>query len=89
MAEPLVSLLIPTHNRPDFLREALPSACAQTHAALDIVISDNGSGAASQASLESVADLLASDARIRYLRCPERDHYLDNWLFALDRKSVV
>ena len=85
MAEPLVSLLIPTHNRPDFLREALLSACAQTHSALDIVVSDNGSGAASEASRDSVADLLESDARIRYLRCPERDHYLDNWLFALSQ----
>jgi hypothetical protein len=75
----------PRTTGPDFLREALLSACAQTHTALDIVISDNGSGAASEASRDSVADLLESDARIRYLRCPERDHYLDNWLFALSQ----
>lgn len=80
MAGPLVSLLIPTHNRPDYLREAVLSAQAQTWANLDIIISDNGS---SDASRDALADLLAADPRIRYLRCPERDHYLDNWLNAL------
>jgi glycosyltransferase involved in cell wall biosynthesis len=80
---PLVSILIPTHNRPDYLREAVQSARAQTYGHLDIVISDNGSGDASEASRELLADLLTEDPRIRYLRCPERDHYLDNWLHAL------
>jgi glycosyltransferase involved in cell wall biosynthesis len=77
---PLVSILIPTHNRPDYLREALDSALAQTHRNLDIVISDNGS---SEASVEALRDVVASDPRIRHIRCPERNHYLDNWLHAL------
>lgn len=76
----LVSILIPTHERPHYLRLALQSAQAQTHAELDIVISDNSQ---SDTSREAVADLLAADPRIRYLRCPERTHYLDNWLNAL------
>lgn len=76
----LVSILIPTHNRPDYLREAVDSALAQTHRNLDIVISDNGS---SEASVEALRDVVASDPRIRHIRCPERNHYLDNWLHAL------
>ncbi|WP_374660042.1 glycosyltransferase family 2 protein [Inhella sp.] len=80
MHGPLVSLLIPTHNRPDYLREAVQSARAQTWSNLDIVISDNGSN---DASRDALADLLAQDPRIRYLRCPERSYYLDNWLNAL------
>lgn len=80
MHGPLVSVLIPTHNRPDYLREAVQSARAQSWVNVDIVISDNGS---SDASREALADLLAADPRIRYFRCPERTHYLDNWLHAL------
>lgn len=76
----LVSILIPTHNRPDYLREALDSVLAQTHRNLDIVISDNGS---SDESLEALRDIVAADPRIRYIRGPERNHYLDNWLHAL------
>lgn len=80
MSAPLVSVLIPTHERPDYLRQALLSVLAQTHRELDIVISDNS---ASDASLEALADLVRADSRVRHLRCPERNHYLDNWLNAL------
>lgn len=80
MSAPLVSILIPTHERPAYLREALLSALAQTHRELDIVITDNG---ASEASLEAVADLVRGDSRVRHLRCPERQYYLENWLYGL------
>ena len=40
-SRPLVSLCIPTHERPDYLRIALESACAQTYPALEIIVSDN------------------------------------------------
>lgn len=38
---PLVSVLIPAYNKPDFLREALDSALAQTYANVEILIGDD------------------------------------------------
>lgn len=77
---PLVSLLIPTHERPDYLRLALQSAQAQTYPNLEILISDNSAG---EASVEALRDLVAGDPRVRHLRCPEKNHYMENWLNAL------
>ncbi|MFC3749138.1 glycosyltransferase family 2 protein [Paenibacillus sp. GCM10012306] len=40
-ATPLVSILIPTYNRPHYLEQALRSALAQTYPNIEIIISDN------------------------------------------------
>ena len=40
---PLVSIIIPTHNRPDLLPEALASVAAQTMADWQVIIVDDGS----------------------------------------------
>ena len=37
-----VSVVIPTHDRPDMLREAIRSVLAQTYAPLEIIVADNG-----------------------------------------------
>jgi glycosyltransferase involved in cell wall biosynthesis len=39
----LISVAIPTHNRPELLREALASVVAQTHAEWEVVVVDDGS----------------------------------------------
>lgn len=39
--KPLVSILIPTFNRPDFFEQALRSALAQTYSNIEIIVSDN------------------------------------------------
>ena len=77
---PLVSVCIPTHERPEYLRLALESACAQTYPAIEIIVSDNS---ASNDSLTAVRDLLDKYPRIRFLRCPQREYYLENWQNAL------
>lgn len=41
---PLVTIIIPTLRRPQWLREALQSAVSQTYLNLQIIVSDNGSG---------------------------------------------
>ncbi len=82
MAAPLVSVVIPTHNRPDYLLQAVASVQAQTYANLQILVTDNSTDEASAAAM---APLLAADQRISYLRCPEKDHPLDNWLNGLGR----
>jgi hypothetical protein len=58
---PLVSIGVPTYNRPDGLRRAVESVLAQTYQNWEMVISDN----ASTDSTSSVArDLADSDERI-------------------------
>jgi glycosyltransferase involved in cell wall biosynthesis len=42
-AAPLVSLLIPSYNRPEFLKQALRSAIEQTYTNTEILIQDNAS----------------------------------------------
>lgn len=64
-ALPLVSILIYTHNRPDYVEIALKSAIAQSYGNIEIVISDNGDDTASQ---ERLAPYLASHPNIRYYR---------------------
>ncbi|MDP2025293.1 glycosyltransferase family 2 protein [Sulfuriferula sp.] len=39
----LISVTVPTHNRPELLREALTSVVAQTHAEWEVVVVDDGS----------------------------------------------
>lgn len=41
--EPLVSVVIPTYDRPDYLRIALAGVVAQTHRNLEIIVCDNAS----------------------------------------------
>jgi len=39
--QPLVSILIPTHNRPHFLEQALQSVLVQTYSNIEVIICDN------------------------------------------------
>jgi glycosyltransferase involved in cell wall biosynthesis len=62
-SSPLVSVVIPTHNRPDYLRLALRSAIDQTCRDLEIIVQDN-------ASVVDPIGVVArfGDPRIRYYR---------------------
>jgi glycosyltransferase involved in cell wall biosynthesis len=64
--EPLVSVIVPTFNRIQFLREALESAIGQTYRNLEIIVSDDGS---KEDVLTSVIAPLG-DSRIVYRRNP-------------------
>jgi glycosyltransferase involved in cell wall biosynthesis len=41
MNKPLVSILIPTYNRPEYLRRAVESCLAQTYPHFEVIITDN------------------------------------------------
>lgn len=60
---PLVSVIIPTYNRPDYLGEALASVLGQSYPNLEIVVHDN----ASSADLRPVVERCA-DHRVRFFR---------------------
>src|ERR1035438_9955070 len=61
MPSPLVSICIPTYNRPDYLRRAVESCLRQTYPHFEIVITDNSTN-------QESADLAAkwTDPRIHY-----------------------
>ncbi len=64
---PLVSILIPTHNRPDYGEQALQTALAQTWGNVEIVVSDNSDN---ELTAERFAPYLAAHPNIVYLRAP-------------------
>jgi len=64
---PLVSILIPTHNRPDYGELALQSALAQTYPNLEIIVSDNSDDELTRARF---APYVAKYPQVRYYRVP-------------------
>lgn len=58
---PLVSICLPTYNRPQYLKEAVESVLAQTYPNFEIVITDNSTN---DASAQMIAKI--NDPRIRY-----------------------
>lgn len=63
---PLVSVIIPTYNRIEYLKVALASAVNQTYTNIEIIVSDNCSDPSPQALVESF-----QDPRIRFYRNAE------------------
>ena len=55
--EPTVSVIIPTHNRPHFLEQAVVSVLTQTHKVLEIIIVDDGSDSIHVKAIERIARL--------------------------------
>src|ERR1700722_12343084 len=64
---PLVSIGIPTYSRAAKLERAIRSVLGQTHANLEVVISDNASEDDTEAFCRA---LCAREPRVRYLRSP-------------------
>jgi glycosyltransferase involved in cell wall biosynthesis len=69
MTEPLVTVGIPTFNRPEGLARTLTSMCSQTYRHLEIIISDNASTDPAVGAV--VRTFAAKDERIHYHRHPE------------------
>ena len=67
-AQPLLSVVLPTHDRADRLPAAVRSASAQTFRNIEILVVDDGSA---DSTPEVVEALAAEDRRIRYLRIPQ------------------
>jgi glycosyltransferase involved in cell wall biosynthesis len=61
--QPLVSVILPTYNRPAYLKEAIESAVQQTYQNIEIIVSDDCSPEKPQAVVEGF-----QDPRIIFLR---------------------
>ncbi|MCU1496687.1 MAG: glycosyl transferase family 2 [Acidimicrobiales bacterium] len=64
---PLVTVAVPTFQRPDSLRRAIDSVLAQDHPAVEIIISDNASADGTEAVCREYAE---REPSITYLRRP-------------------
>jgi glycosyltransferase involved in cell wall biosynthesis len=62
---PLVSVIIPTYNRADLVRQALASVKAQTFRDFEIVVVDDG-------GTDGTHEVLSADRELRVLRHPHR-----------------
>src|SRR4051812_1846461 len=80
---PLVSIGIPTYNRPDGLRKALESAVGQTYDNIEIIVSDNCSpGEETEAVIK---EFMARDARISYHRQQCNQGLYFNFFYVLEQ----
>jgi glycosyltransferase involved in cell wall biosynthesis len=69
MTEPLVTIGVPTFNRPAGLARTLACVCSQTYRNVEIIVSDNAS---TDPAVRATVDRFAEkDARISYHRHPE------------------
>ena len=72
----LVSVGIPTYNRPDFLYRALELISSQTYSNLEIVVYDNASS--DSRVKEVIEEFLSRDPRVKYYRQEENKGILFN-----------
>ena len=75
---PLVSIIIPTFERPHYFKLALESALNQTYLNLDIMITDNSNNDETEKLMQPY---LEKDKRIKYYHHRDFDRG-DNWRFA-------
>lgn len=80
---PLVSVGIPTYNRPEGLRRTLACIAAQTYRNLEIVVSDNCSPNDDTEAV--VRDLMAQDPRVSYFKQSVNRGPWGNFLFVLEK----
>jgi glycosyltransferase involved in cell wall biosynthesis len=78
----LVSIGVPVYNGERYLGDCLASVRSQTHAELDIVISDSGS---SDGTEEISREAVRSDSRIRYFRATPYRGVDENFNFAFEQ----
>jgi glycosyltransferase domain-containing protein len=84
MDNPLVSIGLPTYNRPKTLARTLNSLVNQSYANLEIIVSDNGS---TIKEIEEIISPFLSDRRIKYIRHPVNRGAIFNFNFVLKNIS--
>jgi len=82
---PLISIGVPTYNRPEGLRRTLECITSQSYKKLEIIISDNASG--NDLVREVVSDFQKNDPRIIFFSQPQGIGIVNNFHFVL-RKAT-
>lgn len=85
MDKPLVSVGIPTYNRPEGLRSVLTDICNQTYQNLEIIISDNASPHPEVKLI--LEEFKLRDSRIRFFIQSENKGSTFNFQFVLEKAT--
>lgn len=75
---PFFSIVIPTKNRPQLLKDAIQSVLLQNFSDFELIVSDNHNDSATQDVIES----FMNDARLKYVKPVNELNMLDHWEFA-------
>ena len=73
---PLVSIMIPTYNRPIYFRETLESALSQTYPNVEVIVCDNST----DDRTEELMQAYRADVRVRYVRNREAKTKEENFM---------
>ena len=73
---PLVSIMIPTYNRPTYFRETLESALSQTYPNVEVIVCDNST----DDRTEDLMQAYWADVRVRYIRNREAKTKEENFM---------
>ena len=73
---PLVSIMIPTYNRPAYFRETLESALSQTYPNIEVIVCDNST----DDRTEDLMQAYRADVRVRYVRNKEAKTKEENFM---------
>src|ERR1700733_4817330 len=76
---PRYSIVVPTVDRPDILRESLAATLSLSRTDIEILVSDNFSDAPTQAVIDGFTDPRLRKFRTAY-RMPMPDHW--NWIWS-------
>lgn len=82
---PLVSVGVPTYNRPEGLRRTLRCVTRQTYRNLEIIVSDNCSPGTETETV--VRDFMKDDRRIQYFRQDENKGAYHNFRFLVTKST--
>jgi glycosyltransferase involved in cell wall biosynthesis len=77
----MVSVGLPTYRRPETLARALRSVLSQTHADLEVIVSDDAPE--DDRAEQVVRELAAADERVRYTRQPHNLGHARNYAYVL------
>lgn len=79
----LVSILIPTYNRAQYLRGAIESALAQTYVHLEVLVLDD----CSPDNTPAVVAEYMGDPRVQYVRHEKNLGITGNWKFGIEKAT--
>lgn len=74
VTRPLVSVVVPTYNRLEYLKECLASVLAQSYDRIEVIVCDNASTDGTAAYLEALGD-----RRVKHIRHANPIPPLENW----------